>query len=267
MGRIAIFIVGLALLSLVYVAAIHFRAEKIEGDLRDRSNLALVVHDISWATVSINGRDVILEGTAPDIESVKQTKEAIMSVWGIRMVACRCKVSTETDKTTDPIENSPIETRKTPVMASSQPVPTLAESKLISNEAVTRSVEENNTLPAQCQNDINTLLEGQNIEFASGSSSISTESFSLLKKLIIITIECPDSHFEIAGHTDNIGNEGKNSILSLNRAQAVVDYLQAAGIPKDRLSAAGYGASLPVDSNETDEGRRRNRRIEFHIRP
>jgi outer membrane protein OmpA-like peptidoglycan-associated protein len=70
---------------------------------------------------------------------------------------------------------------------------------------------------------------------------------------------------KISGHTDNQGDEKSNKILSENRAKAVVSYLINAGISPDRLSYAGFGASIPIDSNLTDEGRAKNRRTEFKI--
>ncbi len=229
MRRIVIWIVGLALLSLIYVGAIHFKADDIEIELKDRSNLALHEKNISWAKVTINGRDAILNGTAPDIASVEEAKKAIMSVWGIRLVECRCQIP---------------EARSTTATQSS---PNLEEE--------------------QCQKKINDLLKKHSIEFASGSSKISSDSFSLLQKLITITQNCPGKQIKIAGHTDNIGNSGKNNTLSLARAEAVLDYFQNSGVMKDRLKAVGYGDSSPVVSNDTKEGRKRNRRIEFHITP
>lgn len=70
--------------------------------------------------------------------------------------------------------------------------------------------------------------------------------------------------FEIAGHTDDTGSEEANQVLSRERAQAVKDFLvEYYGIDPDRLVARGYGESRPVASNETEEGRARNRRVVF----
>ena len=68
---------------------------------------------------------------------------------------------------------------------------------------------------------------------------------------------------EIRGHTDNIGEEAKNQILSEQRAKAVLDYLVSQGIEAKRLSYHGFGSTQPIASNDTNEGRTKNRRVEF----
>ena len=80
------------------------------------------------------------------------------------------------------------------------------------------------------------------------------------------TIEdLPTAYLIVEGHTDNSGRDQKNMTLSQDRANAVRDYLIAAGINPDRITTVGYGSAKPVASNETDEGRRLNRRIEITI--
>lgn len=75
----------------------------------------------------------------------------------------------------------------------------------------------------------------------------------------------PDLRLEIAGHTDAIGSEQANVALSRQRAESVRRYLVEQGIPSHRLTARGYGEGRPVASNETEVGRARNRRVEFHV--
>lgn len=72
--------------------------------------------------------------------------------------------------------------------------------------------------------------------------------------------------FELQGHTDNRGSEAWNLTLSQQRADAVRDYLISIGIPDDRLIARGFGMTRPVSTNETEEGRAKNRRTEVHFR-
>ena len=74
-----------------------------------------------------------------------------------------------------------------------------------------------------------------------------------------------DVQAEVAGHTDSLGSEAYNEDLSRRRAGAVADYLASQGIAARRLSTVGYGESSPVASNETEEGRAQNRRVEFNI--
>ncbi|MBD3655174.1 MULTISPECIES: OmpA family protein [Marinobacter] len=75
----------------------------------------------------------------------------------------------------------------------------------------------------------------------------------------------PDMKVELAGHTDSVGAEAYNQQLSQQRADAVRDYLIDLGVEPDQLTARGYGESQPIRSNDTDEGRERNRRVEFNV--
>jgi OOP family OmpA-OmpF porin len=68
---------------------------------------------------------------------------------------------------------------------------------------------------------------------------------------------------EIAGHTDSVGDESYNQVLSEKRAQAVKDYLVRSGVAAERVSVVGYGEAQPRDTNDTIEGRRLNRRVEI----
>jgi OmpA-OmpF porin, OOP family len=77
--------------------------------------------------------------------------------------------------------------------------------------------------------------------------------------------ENPDLAMEISAHTDNIGSFEYNMQLSQSRAQSIVDYLVLKGIDKQRLVAKGYGESRPISSNNTEDGRLKNRRVEFVI--
>ena len=69
----------------------------------------------------------------------------------------------------------------------------------------------------------------------------------------------------IEGHTDNVGAGPMNKRLSQDRAESVMAWLVVHGIPKARLSAQGFGMDRPIADNTTEEGRRNNRRVEFHI--
>ena len=69
----------------------------------------------------------------------------------------------------------------------------------------------------------------------------------------------------IVGHTDNIGNQEYNLDLGRRRAQAVADILIAEGVPANRLSVSSLGKERPIADNSTEEGRARNRRVEFHV--
>ncbi len=116
-----------------------------------------------------------------------------------------------------------------------------------------------------CQDLLNAALTGRRILFATGSADIAPNSFALLDELAALSARCPDAVIEIVGHTDATGEDAANLALSRARAGAVVDYLADAGVSAERLRASGHGANRPIASNDTEAGRRQNRRIEFNV--
>lgn len=104
-----------------------------------------------------------------------------------------------------------------------------------------------------------------NIYYDFDKATLRPESKEELDRLIKLMKNVPTLVIEISSHTDNIGTPEYNMKLSQARAQTVVDYLVQNGISRDRLVAKGYGATKPIASNETDEGRQLNRRTEFKI--
>ena len=103
----------------------------------------------------------------------------------------------------------------------------------------------------------------KNVFFESGSAEIKKESLAELDRLKNLLLENVDLKIQINGHTDNVGEIADNLSLSENRAKAVQDYLIKEGIAASRLSYKGFGESQPIDSNDTEEGRKNNRRTEF----
>ncbi|MGB2960323.1 MAG: OmpA family protein, partial [Bacteroidota bacterium] len=116
------------------------------------------------------------------------------------------------------------------------------------------------------QRQIDAEVEGKTIEFALDSWIISEGGTELLNRIAGILGRHPDLHIQVQGHTDVLGEEAYNLYLSQQRADAVRDYLVAKGVPGDQITSAGLGSSMPQADNATREGRRTNRRIEFHVR-
>ncbi|NIG53246.1 OmpA family protein [Chitinophaga sp. Cy-1792] len=104
-----------------------------------------------------------------------------------------------------------------------------------------------------------------NIFFDTKQYVLKPASMLELDRLVRLLNDNPTLKIEIDGHTDNIGSDKDNKVLSENRAKAVVDYLVSKGIPAERLSSKGFGKSQPVASNDTEEGRAENRRTVFKV--
>lgn len=105
----------------------------------------------------------------------------------------------------------------------------------------------------------------KDIFFEFDKSTILQQSFFELMRLITLLNTYPDMKIEVGGHTDSKGSDSYNQRLSESRAKAVADYLISKGISERRLQYRGYGKSKPIDTNETEEGRAKNRRVEFKI--
>lgn len=105
----------------------------------------------------------------------------------------------------------------------------------------------------------------KNVFFAISKSDLLPESFNELDQLVQYLNETPGTYIQINGHTDNTGNEEQNKILSESRAKAVADYLVSKRVDILRINYTGHGSSKPIATNDTDEGKQKNRRVECII--
>jgi outer membrane protein OmpA-like peptidoglycan-associated protein len=106
----------------------------------------------------------------------------------------------------------------------------------------------------------------ERVEFETGSATILEASHGLLDEVVGVLKKHTDiSLLEVQGHTDNTGKAKKNKALSKARASAVKKYLEEKGIDAKRLQAVGHGQNKPIAGNDSDEGKQKNRRVEFHI--
>ena len=103
------------------------------------------------------------------------------------------------------------------------------------------------------------------IFFEFNSTKLRPEANALLDKVgaALASDELATFRFSVEGHTDSVGSEGFNDQLSRDRAAAVKAYLMAQGVPPERLATVGHGETTPVATNQTDDGRQRNRRVEL----
>ncbi len=113
---------------------------------------------------------------------------------------------------------------------------------------------------------VNTELELEPINFVTASSMLTAASrLYLREKVVSFLRKAPKININVTGHTDNIGDDFVNLSLSLARAQAVVKFLISEGISEYRLRHEGFGEAMPIASNTSAEGRRKNRRVEIKI--
>lgn len=112
---------------------------------------------------------------------------------------------------------------------------------------------------------IGSVIVLNNIFFETAKWDLKEQSINELERLYSFMLSNPKLKIEISGHTDNVGKDEANQLLSENRAKAVVDYLKKKNIAESLLEYHGYGESKPVATNETVQGRALNRRTEFKI--
>lgn len=132
---------------------------------------------------------------------------------------------------------------------------------LTASQTALGSIDPNNV-------DVNALVKALNLQiinFASGSSDIPADNKAILDQAATLLNKVSGVKLNVGGHTDSTGNAAANKALSQRRAQAVVDYLTSKGVDASKLVAEGHGSDQPVAENTTDEGRFKNRRIEFSV--
>ncbi|MCS3796067.1 OmpA family protein [Niastella sp. OAS944] len=113
--------------------------------------------------------------------------------------------------------------------------------------------------------------EGINVEFSDkilfgfNSADLSSGATTNLNKLVEVLNAYPDTDIEIQGHTDSKGSDEYNQTLSEKRASSVASFLRGKGVASSRVKIKGYGETAPVASNDTEDGRAQNRRVNFLI--
>jgi OmpA-OmpF porin, OOP family len=103
------------------------------------------------------------------------------------------------------------------------------------------------------------------LNFETASTQLTPQSVATVNDLAQVLKAYPNSQVQLVGHTDSTGTAEANQTLSIDRANAVKSMLVAQGVGADRISTAGYGQDRPLGSNDTGEGRARNRRLELNV--
>jgi outer membrane protein OmpA-like peptidoglycan-associated protein len=102
--------------------------------------------------------------------------------------------------------------------------------------------------------------------FETNKSTLRREHFETMNSIVNYLVSHPERSVRISGHTDNIGSEDHNLALSKKRADVVAEYLVNNGVDNNRVESFGFGSTKPIVLNTTDEGRKKNRRVELLIR-
>ena len=247
MSKILIVILGLILLAILGYFCIYNYAPNIQDDIHIRTSTALAEQDLDEVDVNTDGRDIILTSEVASEAIKQQAEEYARKVYGVNTVDNQLTVTVAPAELV--IEPEATEPLQEPVKQEMIQAPKLEP------------------LPEfTCQQNFDTLLSSNEINFATNSSDIDASSNRLLSDLIEVANQCPEAKIEIGGHTDSSGSDDYNLRLSQARASSVMSYLINNGVDDRRLSAVGYGETNPITDNESDEGKAKNRKIEFNVK-
>ncbi|MBX9900589.1 MAG: OmpA family protein [Burkholderiaceae bacterium] len=138
-------------------------------------------------------------------------------------------------------------------------------SEIASNLNSTYTVNNALRVSAAEQSILDGILANRIVEFETGRSTLTPSGVAILDELAVPLLKLKNKRVEVIGNTDNQGLRASNVALSIARAEAVKSYLANKGVPADLISVLGQGPDRPITTNETVEGRARNRRIEFRV--
>ncbi len=215
------------------------------------------------AQLEIDEDVVVVSGTLPDQQSVDDLVALTNQVWGPSNVDATRLMIGETTWTDGRIRLTG-RTVSTDLRIEdfSNGVPDLL-GQLVVVDTAGLVVDDITLLLADINNQIITLLAANPILFEPLSADIDPASDTVLTQLAELLSQVPTTDFEVVGHTDDIGDDQENLLLSQERAQAVVDRLIELGVGAERMTSRGEGEAQPIADNDTDDGRAANRRIEF----
>lgn len=241
-------LVGFAVL--LVIALVPFAFSEVQAVTEATARTALQKSGANWATASVSGQWVVLEGRPPSREAAAQAERAVREATADTLFGQARPATWVIDHFTwvdDPL--LPPGTLRPRIgepgnpNTAAAPPPTAAQAEA-------------------CDKTMAGLLASARIEFASNSADIGAGSNALLDAIAAAASYCQGT-LQIQGYTDDVGRDAANTGLSRRRAEAVRAALIARGISADRLVAQGFGAASPVASNATEQGRARNRRIEI----
>jgi outer membrane protein OmpA-like peptidoglycan-associated protein len=113
--------------------------------------------------------------------------------------------------------------------------------------------------------EVGEVIRINNVFFDFAKATLREESYPELNRIVKFMNDNPSMEIALAGHTDNVGSDGDNMKLSEARIQSVKAYIAEQGIDADRMTAKGFGETKPIATNDTEDGRQQNRRVEFTI--
>lgn len=248
----------LGLLALLVYAVWPFAREEIEANVQRSVLKAMADRGLKDVVVRVSGQHVLLTGALPaevtTLEAIALAQRATCPTWAgpqpcaeLVLAAFDGAALPGTPALPTLPSASGIALPNLPAMPSAGSAPAASAAERVA-----------------CEKALAEVVARERIVFAIGSAELLPASRAALDAVAQAHAGCRGT-VRVEGHTDDRGQPTTNQALSLARARAVRQALIARGVPADRLVAEGFGAERPVADNATDDGRRRNRRIEFKV--
>ncbi len=215
------------------------------------------------AQMAVDDLRVSLSGSLPDQQSVDDLVAVAAEVWGAENVDSTALTIGETTWTDGLIRLTGT------ALSADQRIATFVAlvperiGALVTVDTAAVTINDVSQLLDTVQIAINDLIVANPIQFAPLSADIEPDSDSTLVEVADLVSQLPSTSFEVVGHTDSVGDDQENLLLSQDRAQAVVDRLVELGVAVERMTSRGEGESKPIADESTEAGKAANRRIEF----
>jgi len=238
-------------------------ADSDDADADDSGVVAPLTESAS-VMVAITDDEVTLSGVVADLSTQSALVDTATEQFAPRTVTDEIQLDAQVAQSEEPGEivmsgEVGTEGRRSTLLAGAAALADASEGLVVVDELTVSEAGSSNAVAAE----VTELFAAEPVQFDSGSSTIRSESFATLDNAATLLVDAPpEVRVEIGGHTDDDGNAETNAELSLARAEAVRDYLVGQGASPDQMLARGYGQARPIASNETDEGKAINRRIE-----
>lgn len=239
----------IGLIAVMLVALVPFAIGEVQAPTEAAARSAIEKEGADWASYSVSGQWVVLEGKPPSREAADRVLEAVRQARAPTLFGDARPATWVYDRftwTEDPLQPLPGHQ------------PRIGESDV----AGVAPAPPSDAAAAACDETMSRLINGSTINFSTASTIVGSSSDNALTSIARAAESCAGV-LRIEGHTDNVGRGGYNAILSRKRAEAVREALIARGVPAERLVAQGFGSAQPIADNRTEEGRARNRRIEI----
>lgn len=247
-------VVLLFLLLVVFGPMIAF--PRLQENLTEEINTLSSYDQLPAKYIEWQGRNAyvyVWKGT--DQEMAQEALEDIRTLTGVREAELIYSDGIEYSEAAAP-EPSTIEEA-----TSQMETTTIAVERTSSPEETTTASKEEEV--AQVEEAVAEVVSFSTLEFESGTADLTEASGQAIKAIAGVMAAYPEVKLNVIGHTDAQGDADANQVLSLNRAESVVEALVSEGVDESRLMAEGKGESQPIADNTTPEGRKQNRRVEF----